>query len=87
MTNTTNARLMVMTSTPHLKGKARRFGRDYLRIALVELEDGFQGRPKMISERAIGVRRIVRDYTVHVGSTERSAGYRLLRELEAMATV
>ena len=86
MTNTT-ARLMMMTSTPQLKGKARRFGRDYLRIALVELEDGFEGRPKMISERAIGVKRIVRDYTVYVGKTDRSEGYRLMLELRALATV
>ena len=78
-----------MTSSPALSGKARDYGRNYRRLALVELEPGWDPtrRPAMISERARGVARIVEDYTVHVGSTPRSEGYRLDEALRARADV
>lgn len=78
--------LIYMESTPALRGKARRFGRNYRKMALVELEPGFTGRPKMISERAVGVARIVECRVLHVGSTERSEGFRVRHELLAKAT-
>ena len=73
-----------MESCPALKGKARQFGRRYRRMAIVELEPGFEGVPKMISERAIGVRRVVECTTVHVGKTPRSAGVRTMARYRAM---
>jgi hypothetical protein len=73
-----------MTACPQLKGRAREFPRDYIKMAVVELEPGFEGRPKMISERARGVRRIVRCETWYVGKTARSEGYRRREELLAM---
>jgi hypothetical protein len=76
-----------MESSPKLSGKARQFGASYRRIALVELEPGFEGRPAMISERAHGVKRILRDETVSIGSTARSYGYRLRQEYKAAADV
>ena len=63
-------------------GSKRGYG-PYCRIAIVELEDGFEGEPKMISERAKGVVRVVRDFgDVFVGKTERSAYHRALKEAE-----
>jgi len=73
-----------MEASPALKGKARQYGRRYRKMAVVELEPGFQGRPKMISERAIGVRRVVECTTEHVGRTPRSAGVQTMVRLRAM---
>jgi len=78
--------LIYMEASPALKGKARKFGRNYRKMALVELEQGFTGRPKMISDRAIGVARIVECRVLHVGSTDRSEGFRVRHELRAKAT-
>lgn len=77
--------MIYMESTPALSGKARRFGRNYRKMALVELKPGFRGRPKMISERAVGVARIVECRVLHVGTTERSEGYRVRADLIARA--
>lgn len=42
----------------------------YMRCAVVELQPGFEGYPKMISERARGVARIVQTWErQHVGSS------------------
>lgn len=58
----------------------------YRRIAVVELCDGFAGRPKMISPRARGVVRIVQTWErLHVGITERGAYQRALVEARALA--
>ena len=76
-----------MESSPKLAGKARQFGASYRRIALVELEPGFESRPAMISERAHGVARILRAETVAIGATARSYGYRLREEYMAAADV
>jgi len=77
-------KFIYMEASPALKGKAREFSRGYRKIAVVELEPGFQGRPKMISERAIGVRRVVECTTVHVGRTPRSAGVRTMAQYRAL---
>lgn len=56
------------------------------KVAVVELEEGFEGLPKMISERARGVRQIVRLWDrLHVGSTERSEYYQYLAKAEELA--
>jgi hypothetical protein len=70
---------VLMTATPKLRGKAKKFSRGYLKFAVVELKPGFTDRPKMISERAIGVKRIVSVETHYVGETERSYGYQRFR--------
>lgn len=73
-----------MEACPALSGKARQFGRNYRKMAVVELEPGFEGRPKMISERAIGVRRVVECCVEHVGRTRRSAGVRTMVRFKTM---
>lgn len=77
--------MIYMESTPALRGKARRFGRNYRKMALIELKPGFTGRPKMISERARGVAKIIECRVLHVGTTERSEGYRVRADLLARA--
>lgn len=80
---------MYLESCPALKGKARDFGRDYLRMAVVEVDPAAlpegRTRPTMISSRARGVVRIVAETVAHVGRTDRSYGYRTRAELRAMA--
>jgi hypothetical protein len=39
-------KIAYMESSPKLAGKARQFGASYRRIALVELEPGFEGPPR-----------------------------------------
>ena len=51
-----NSRYIVMEAGAKRVGK---FG-NYIRVAVVELDPSFEGRPTMISERAKGVKRIVR---------------------------
>jgi len=80
-------RIAYMESTPRLSGKARQFGINYRRIALVEIADGFHGRPKMISDRARGVVRVVESESVYVGLTDRSAGARKRSAMMARADV
>ena len=46
-----NTELIIMTSSAHVAGKARKFGR-YRNVAVVEVETG--KRPAMISTRARG---------------------------------
>jgi len=78
--------IIYMECTPALSGKAREFGRNYRKMALVELKPGFTGRPKMISDRAVGVARVIECRVLHVGSTERSRGYCVRRDMMARAT-
>lgn len=77
-------KFIYMEACPALSGKARQFGRDYRKMAVVELEPGFDGYPKMISERSRGVRRIVACTVEHVGKTSRSAGVRTMERYLAM---
>jgi len=51
-----NTELIIMTSSAHVAGKARKFGR-YRNVAVVEVEAS--KRPAMISMRARGLVRIV----------------------------
>lgn len=80
-------KLMYMEKTPHLKGKARKFGRNYRKIAVVEIEEGFEGTPKMISERAIGVKKVIECHVMYVGTTERSVGFQMMKRLQSLTTV
>jgi hypothetical protein len=60
---------VVMTSSAQVRGKARQYGR-YSNVAVIET-DG-ETMPKMISERAKGLRRIARHFgACSVGSTSR----------------
>lgn len=56
----------------------------YRHIALIELA-AWAPPPVSISTHTMGVRRIVSEYTVYMGSTRRSAGYRRLLALEEEA--
>lgn len=76
-----------MTAAAQLSGKARQFGKGYRKLALVELEPGFNERPKMISDRAKGVKRVISEVTVFVGSSDRSHGRQIMNEMMAKADV
>lgn len=75
-------KFIFMTASPKLSGKAKEYGRNYRKMAILELEEGFFGRPKMISNRAKGVERIVECEVHHVGMTERSYGRRRMEEMK-----
>jgi len=63
-----NSRYIVMEAGAKRVGK---FG-NYIRVAVVELDPSFEGRPTMISERAKGVKRIVRLWDQqYLGKTNR----------------
>lgn len=58
----------------------------YRRVAVVEIDEDFVGVPRMISERAKGVRRIVRTWEkLHAGRTSRSVYQQALAEANALA--
>ena len=58
----------------------------YRRVAVVKLEDGFRGTPKMISIRARGVDEIIETWeNRNVGSTPRCAYRRALAAAEDLA--
>ena len=74
---------IVMTATEKMPASC--WGR-YRRVAVVRLEDGFTGEPKMISERARGLAEIVEEWRAcSVGTTDRSAYRRAVAEAEALA--
>ena len=77
---------ITMIRSAKARGRAKAYG-PYKHIALVELEPGFVGEPSMISARAKGVKRIVRDSggLYAGGKTERSQWVRTVRELTAEA--
>jgi hypothetical protein len=57
----------------------------YVRIGVVELDDGFEGTPKMLSERAKGVARIVETWeSVHKGKGIRDAYSVAIKEARAL---
>lgn len=60
MNTNTNTRYIVMTARAAVPGNRRTY--DGQRVALVEVDGAFNGTPAAISERAPGVRRIIRDY-------------------------
>ena len=59
-TEMTTTRLIVMEATAHVTQKMRQYGK-YRHVAVVETDLPFGEPPKMISERALGVVRIVWD--------------------------
>ena len=79
----TSVKHIVMTASAQMPASC--WG-TYRKVAVVSLEDGFTGVPKMISARARGVDRIIRIWEGrNVGSTDRCA-YRVARaEAEEMA--
>lgn len=73
---------LVMTSSANSPAGKKWSG--YRNLAIVELEPGVTSRPKMISERAIGVKRIVAyAHSVYVGA--RGHGADLLASYERRA--
>ena len=72
-----------MEACPQLHGKARDYGFNYRKMAVVETST--PDRPKMISTRAKGVVRIVDEVVASVGKTARSYGWRRRQELMALA--
>ena len=75
-------RYIVMTSSAHVSGKARQFGR-YRNVPVVEVYG--DARPAMISERQKCVRRIVKHWgACHAGKTPRCEFLRALAEAEAL---
>ena len=76
-------RYIVMTSAAPMPRSC--WGK-YRRVALVELEPGFEGTPRMISPRARGVARIVHTWErLHAGGGERTAYARAMRAATAWA--
>lgn len=74
---------IVMESAAQVRGKMAQFGH-YRRIAVVEVEG--EDKPKMISERARGVVRIVEEWSpMHQGKTERSEYYVARQKAEKLA--
>jgi len=77
------SRFIVMERTAKPPGRFK--GGRYIKVAVVEVEADFVGEPKMISERAKGVIRIVELWDqCYVGMTERSAGPIALAEATAL---
>lgn len=70
-----------ITKTPQLSGRAREFGRNYRKMAILKVQAGT--RPAMISERARGVVRICDVAVLHVGKTDRSYGFREMARMKA----
>jgi hypothetical protein len=78
-----NQKYMVLTASTTPASSCRG---TYARVGLVELEPGFVGRPKMISERARGVLQVVETWeNCNVGKTDRCAFSRAKIEAEEMA--
>ena len=76
------AKFMVMQAAACMPNSC--WGR-YRKVAVVEIEDGFKGRPKMISRRARGVARVVALWDKQsVGKTARCAFRQALAAAEAL---
>jgi len=77
------SRFIVMDRTAHMPSSARG---EYRRVAVVETDLPEGEEPKMISERARGVVRLVRTWErLNVGKTERCAFQRALSEAYELA--
>jgi len=75
-------RYVVMTAVAKMPTSC--WGR-YRRVAVLELEPGFEGSPKFISERARGVARVVATWEkCNVGERKRSAYVRALAAAHAL---
>ncbi len=83
-TITQTPRYIVMTSSAHMPSSC--WGR-YINVAIVKLQEGFVGTPKMISTHARGVASIVRHYgPCHVGITDRCESAHILKVAKEEAT-
>lgn len=82
-------RFVYMESSPALKGRAKKFGARYRRMAVVEYDPALlpEGatRPARIDERAKGVVQIVSETIASVGKSPRSFGYSRRAELQEEA--
>ena len=59
---------------------------EYVRVGVVELEDGFEGEPKMLTERAKGIKRIVKTWErLNKGKTRRCAAAIALKQAQDLA--
>ena len=75
---------IVMTASESMPASC--WGR-YGKVAVVELEAGFSGRPKMISERAKGIKRVVEEWRrLNKGSSLHCAFERAKAEAERLAS-
>lgn len=87
-TNKPNSRAIIMFRSPSLSGKAREYSRGYQKIALVEVDNNkipIGEEPKMISERSIGVIRILDCATLYYGKGIKSEGKRFLDQIRKKA--
>lgn len=74
---------IVMTRSTKMPSKVKA---RYRKVAVVELMPGFENEPAMISERARGVKRIVKLWDhQNVGKNIRSAYAKAVAEAKAMA--
>ena len=70
------SKYIIMESSASVRGYS-----GYRNVAVVELDDDFVGVPKMISEHANGVKRIIAMWTkVYKGKTERCEYARVTHE-------
>lgn len=75
-------RYMIVVKAAHMPSSC--WGR-YVRVGVVELEPGFEGYPKMLSERAKGVKRVIQTWEkCHSGTSNRDAHSRAIREAEEL---
>lgn len=76
---------LIMTASASMPSSCKG---SYSRIALVELEQGFTERPKMISTRAKGLKRIVAEWGPVPSryKTERAGFPQAMKEAEALKT-
>lgn len=81
------SKYMVMTASAQMPFTC--WGK-YKRVAVVELQEGFSGVPTMISNRANGVKAVIKTWErLNVGRTEKCAyqralqkAHRLVKQLE-----
>lgn len=65
------------------RSPAARRNRGYLNVAIVELNDGFDGIPKMISTRAKGIKRIVEYHSSLFVGLDRGKGREIVNAMKA----
>ena len=72
----------IMSKTPALSGNARKWGAGYRKFALVESTTPEE--PKMISERARGMVKIIACASLFYGKGVRSEGAKFLSEITSL---
>lgn len=79
-----DADYVVLQSSPALKGKARKFGRGYVQLRLLKVEQ--DATPAMGSARARGVLEVIEDpRPCYMGEGIRSEGAKLLQAMQKQA--